>query len=1371
MTRPIEKKVFAGFITGVVLFVLIIGVVLWEVRHVEGGRVLAIAAIAGSLLYFGMLAAAYHVFKGEARKLRRARGALREAEDLNSRMIENNIDCIAMLDAKGKLKVVNTATWKLIESVGLQPVEDLPWVDIWAGEPRDSSRAALSVTQKGRVGRFQGILYTRSGEGRWFDVMLTPIPDDQGITDRILVVARDITSTRSAEEKFRVLFEHSANAHIIFDDDTIIDCNHAAVEMMRCSTKLEMLAMSPDQLAPTIQPDGAFSPERRREIWGLARGVGHFRYEWQALRSDGEEFPVEIAMTPVFLNGREVLLAVWNDLTERKQTESALRESEERFQAFMGHSPTLCFIKDEQGRIVFLNRVMADAFGVKQDEMVGRNDFDWLPLEAARAVTEYDRKVLEANTSDQQIETITTGDGKTREWLMIKFPIPAAGGRKLLGGIGIDVQEQRRTERALKQREATFRDLFDDAPVAYHELDTDGRITRVNKTELALLGYRSNEMVGRHVWDFVVEAASQQVITRKLAGGSNVEEVYQRTFRRKNGSLFPVLVRDRLIRDSVGVICGLRSTMQDISDLKQTEEELRAAEEKYRKIFENANDGIFQTTPEGRYLNANPALAHIHGYKSPEDLMGNVDQIGRQIYVDPKRREEFCTLMEHSDGVEKFESQMYRKDGAIIWVSEAARTVRNERGEILYYEGTLTDITARKEVERAMAEARDGALESARLKSEFLANMSHEIRTPMNGIIGMAGLLLDTDLSPRQRDFSHTINHSAEALLKIINDILDFSKIEAGMLAFEEIDFNLREVVEGVVDLFAGRALAKGIEVGSLVSHDVPLALRGDPGRLRQVLSNLVGNAVKFTGHGEVFVSAEVTDQTGDSAVLRIGVSDTGIGVTPEQQSRLFQAFVQADGTTTRKYGGTGLGLAICRRLVAQMGGEIGVESRPEAGSTFWFTARLRRQTAQPQLPAESFAKLRALVVDDHPTARRTFQHLFQHWGIADSYAGTSREALRTAWNEAAEGRPFDVIFVNHGLPDGDGISLARSIRQNDKLSSAQLVLLTSLDHAEEPSGLREAGIAAQLTKPIKVLPIYTCLRRLVAGEAQQETKDDFVPEPAAPQTGIRILVAEDSPVNQKVILYQLQKLGYTAEIVTDGEAALAALNRGHYEIILLDCQMPILDGYETARRIRETSYGYRPYLIALTAHSLAGDRERCLAAGMDDYLSKPIRVEDLEEAFRRCREHQTLTGQGSPGSASANGHQPSANGHTAPITESAVDPETIAGLREMEMATGQSMLPGVIGIFFESTPPILADARLAAEKSDGARLRRAAHTLKGSCANFGARRLSGLCEKIESAASSGEFAAVAPLLEEASAEYQRVREALEGELAPTAKT
>ena len=1370
MQRPFEKRIVAGFFAAVVIFVVLAAVILWEVRRVEDGRTLAIIAILGSLAYFGVITSVWVLFKRDQRLHRKTESALREAEDLNGRMIESSADCIAMLDAAGRLRVVNSATWKLIEEVGLKPVEGLSWIEIWAGQARVSCESALGIALKGRAGRYQGIIYTRNGEGRWFDVMLTPIPDDAGRTERVLVVARDITGARSAEEKFRVLFEHSANAHIIFDEDAILDCNHAAVEMIRCSTKLELLALSPDQLAPERQPDGSPSAQKRKEIWLLARGVGHFRFEWQARRSDGQEFPVEVAITPVFLNGREVLLAVWNDLTERKQAESALRESEERFQAFMDHSPTLCFIKDDQGRMLFINKIMADAFGVTMDEMIGKSDFDWLPIEAARSVSDYDRRVIETNRSAQQIEVVTTGDGKTHEWLMVKFPITSGEGRRLLGGIGIDVREQRKAERVLKQREATFRDLFDDAPAAYHELDTEGRITRVNKTELALLGYSSEEMVGRPVWDFVVERTSQQATARKLAGSGVGEDAYQRTFRRKDGSLIPVLVRDRVIRDANGDIIGLRTTMQDISALKQTEAELRAAEEKYRTIFENAIEGIFQTTPDGRYLNVNPALARIHGYDSPDDLMTGVNDIGRQIYVDPKRRDEFRALMEKQGEVFKFESQAYRKDGSVMWISEHARSVRDKEGKLLYYEGAVEDVTARKEAELAMAEARDTALESARLKSEFLANMSHEIRTPMNGIIGMAGLMLDTDLTSRQRDFTQTIGDSAEALLKIINDILDFSKIEAGMLTFEEIDFNLRDVIESVMDLIASRALTKGIEAGTLVCLDVPVGLRGDPGRLRQVLTNLVGNAVKFTSQGEVFVCAEMEEETENDVLLRISVSDTGIGITPDQRAKLFQAFVQADGSTTRKYGGTGLGLAISRRLVTQMGGEIGVHSEYGKGSTFWFTARLAKQPVQePAISGPAAVQgRRVLIVDDRPGTRRTLHHLFSNWGMEDVHAASIEEARRIALQEYTAGRGFDLALFDLQLPDGDGLSLARIFKANPKLSSTRLILLASLDRAEEAEELREVGVEAQLTKPLKVHALREALERAFVGATPREIRSGLVQlsprgrqparvpaSPAAPSikpahitSALQILVAEDSPVNQKVVLYQLQKLGYLASIVPDGEAVLLAMTKTKYDLILMDCQMPLLDGYETARRIRSAEGGQRPWIVAMTAHSLAGDRERCLAAGMDDYVSKPVRLEELSAAIDRCI--------GLRGIAK--------NGSESPW-EAALDGGVLDSFREMEAESGQSIVAGLITLFLENTPAVFVDAREALENKDCARLSRAAHMLKGSCSNFGAHRLQKVCAQLEDCANNAGLDEARGILEDAEREFGYVRIALEHEL------
>jgi len=1338
----------------VIAFLAMAVVAFRNMSATEDARLFGVVFLAGVFACLLMMGATWLLARRDRSGREDAGDALAAIENLNSRMIEGSIEGIAVLDEFGRLKSVNSAAWSWFEEVGISPTENLNWIDIWDGDPRAAAEASLLAATNGSLGRFQALCHVRSGEGRWYDVTLTPVRERLGKVDRIMVVSRDITAAQSAEEKFQALFDHAADAHIIFEGEQILDCNHAAVEMLRFPTKTEMIGMGADVFSPDCQPDGSTSCEKRRELWQLAREMGHFRHEWQARRSNGEEFPIEVALTPISVDGREALLAVWSDLTERRLAERALRESEQRFQAFMDHSPTLCFIKDDRGRMMFINRVMAEGYGVTVDEMVGKTDFDWLPFETAREVTEYDRRVLLTNRPAQQIEIVTDGEGRTREWLVVKFPIATSSGRTFLGGIGVDIREQRRAERALKESEAAFRDLFDDAPVAYHELDTEGRMVRVNKTELALLGYSAEEMVGRHVWDFCVEKISREVVAEKLKGGGNTGEAFQRHYRRKDGTVIPVLVRDRLIRNSSGEVCGIRSTMQDISTLKQTEESLRAAEENYRKIFENAIEGIFQIHPEGRYLNANPALTAILGYASPAELIEQVTDIGRQVYVAPNRFSEFCALMERNESITGFESEVFRMDGSIIWVCEHARAIRDENGRLLYYEGAMEDIMARREAERAMAEARDAAIESARLKTEFLANMSHEIRTPMNGIIGMTGLLLDTDLSVRQKDFAETIAESSEALLKIINDILDFSKIEAGMVVFEEIDFDVNEVVEGVVDLFAERAMSKGIELSVVISQGVSEILRGDPGRLRQVLTNLVGNALKFTEEGEVRVSVHAGTDSPKEAQLRFEIEDTGIGISQEQQARLFQAFVQADGSTTRRYGGSGLGLAICKRLVTQMGGEIALDSEPGRGSRFSFTAAFRKPASVADRRTRRFDGMRALVIDDNPTVRAAIAHSLEPWGVAIAEAPGAEDAMRTLEDAASEGRMFDVVFFDTDLRSAAGDGIACSIRSDARFAGVRIVRIASLDWAED--NVEDGKADGLLIKPIKQKAALRCLEAVIASE---ETPVPISVESSATSSAatlqrdrasLRVLVAEDSMVNQKVVLFQLRKLGCDVDSVTDGESAVSAARTGNYDVILMDCQMPRLDGIESTRQIREfEAMGTRrAWIIAMTAHSMVGDREICIEAGMDDYLGKPVRMRELEEALARCPARR-------------------ADDETEeePDWATVVSHATLASFRELEEECGQSILEAVIDLFFETTPPVFQEARCALGRDDAASLARLAHTLKGSCSNFGARRMREACAQLEALALGGSLDGAGPLLEQMEKEFGYVRTALENEL------
>ncbi|MDS4029264.1 MAG: response regulator [Candidatus Contendobacter sp.] len=803
---------------------------------------------------------------------------------------------------------------------------------------------------------------------------------------------------------------------------------------------------------------------------------------------------------------------------------------------------------------------------------------------------------------------------------------------------------------------------------------------------------------------------------------------------------------------------------------------LLESEARYRAIVKDQTELICRYAPDGVITFANEAYCRYFG-KRREELLGH-SFIPLIPLEDQRLVEARVAALSGETSVTTIEHRVVLPNGEVRWQYWTNRAVFDEQHRIIEFAGVGQDITDRKRAEEALQQAKDAAEAASRAKSEFLAAMSHEIRTPMNGVLGMAELLLGTPLNDQQRRFADMILNSGRALLAIINDILDFSKIEAGKLELDIAPFDPRELVEDTMLLLAKRAHEKGLDLISDLPLNLPASVQSDPVRLRQVLTNLVGNAIKFTERGEVVVRLRVLNQGAATPRLRFEIQDTGIGIALEAQARIFDSFTQADGSTTRHYGGTGLGLTITRRLVRLMGGDIGVDSALGAGSRFWFTLPLsqRMGSARPFWAAwADWWGLRVLLVDDNATNREILRRQLMVWGLANDEAETGPQALARLRDAAQAGQPYDLALVDMRMPEMDGFELARQIRADPALAKLRLALLSSNGGELLAEQAARAGMQALLHKPVRQAELYDTLCRLLGRAIEPVSQRPASSPVRSSRFAGRVLIAEDNPVNQEMVLAMLETLGCQAEVAANGQAAVEAVTRTRYDLILMDCQMPILDGFAATTAIRhwEQAEG-RPRLpiVALTANVVKGFREACLAAGMDDYLSKPFEQEQLIAVLGRwlpvgestVPTPAALSPPISPPPISAEIVAPAEPAFPTapdptppPLARSALDQ-----IRALQRPGAPDLLSKIIGLYLESAPKLLQKMREAVAVEDSEALRQAAHSLKSSSANLGAIQLAAACKKLEQEGRERQWVDSAELLRELEIRYQQAQDALD---------
>jgi PAS domain S-box-containing protein len=1122
------------------------------------------------------------------------------------------------------------------------------------------------------------------------------------------------------------------------------------------------------------------------------------------------------------------ILSLALNVTERTHAEQALKESEARYRTLVETSPDAISVSDLNGKLIFCNRQVALLHGYESDtELIGRFADELIAIEdRSRVALSLHRVLRQGSIRDVEYTMLRKDGSRFPAEVSASLIQDALGNPQAIIALVRDITQRKSAEEALKKAKDDLEVQVEERTIQL-KLVNDHLLVEIQERALVEEALRKSEarlnqalcaaQMGAWDWDMISDRMTWSQGTETLfglrpgdlAGNFNacldflhpddrpmVIQSLRRTVETgtdydvearmicPNGTIRWVASIGALIRNPIGTAVRMTGTVMDITKRKQIELALERERQQLRQIIACAPIAMAMFDTQMCYLAYSQKWLTVQGLEG-QSISGRSHY---EIFPDiPERWKAEHQRALQGEVISISEDVWERMDGTKIYLRWAIHPWYTPDGEV----GGIVMATDRI---NELVEAREAALEAARLKSQFLANMSHEIRTPMNGVLGMAGLLLQTPLTPQQLEYASTIRSSAEHLLTVINDILDFSKLEAGEMQLESIDFELDSCIESVVDVLAAQAQEKGLELAIWIESDVPRQLQGDPNRLRQILLNLVGNAVKFTDAGQVVVKASVsrglgTEEESSAQInqrlttnyplpiqIRFEVTDTGIGISDDDQEKLFQSFSQVDASTTRQYGGTGLGLVICKQLVELMGGEIGVESVLDQGSTFWFTASFKTSAvAQATACPLVFRKLKLLIVSDRTTTRQAVRAallrstmpngsalptplLTDTWEMQVDEAVDTLTTLKALRSQVVQGNPYDVAVLDLQLPKPQGALLVPMIRSDPTLAQTKLIVMTTSDRLDTVKELEAMDISGYLIKPVRASRLFDCLVSALAAKEEEldgwvsGAKEEATPEnPKPPLSSLKILLVEDHEVNQMVTLNQLAMLGFEADCVGNGSEAIAKLAQQNYDIVLMDCQMPILDGYDTTQEIRRREGSERhTIVIALTAHALPSDREKCLAAGMDDYLSKPIAQEALGAMIERWTKHTVK-----PTVADTNSevkHNPQLSALS--LEEIPLDLERLKAISRGKVTFQQQLVQA----FIKNAQPGLEQIRLALQVNDFEIIKQQAHRIKGASANVGVRLMPEVAAQLEQQARDKNLEGAIEKLEALERQLEQVK-------------